>query len=256
METILEAKNLCKSFFIDKSNRHDVLRNINLVVKKGEFISIMGPSGSGKSTLLYNLSGMDRITSGSATFYGEELSTMPEKKLSSLRLNKMGFVFQQINLLNNLSIFDNIVLTGYLAKVRSRDEVNLKADELMKKMGICELANQYITQASGGQLQRAAICRALINQPDIIFGDEPTGALNSSSSQEVMDILIDINQQTAATIILATHDIKTALKAERVIYIMDGKIVSELQLNKYMKDSNDDRMRESKLSKWLINMGF
>ncbi len=256
MEVILEAKGLYKTFPLGKTGQQNVLSNINLSIKKGEFVSIMGPSGSGKSTLLYNLSGMDRIISGSAKFYGTELSTMPEKKLSSLRLNKMGFVFQQIYLLKNLSIFDNIVLSGYLAKKRSRGEIDIRAIELMDKMGIRELANQNITQASGGQLQRVAICRALINQPDILFGDEPTGALNTTSAQNIMEILIDTNQQSATTILLATHDIKVAIKTERVIYIIDGKIVAELQLNKYIKNRSDDREREAQLTDMLISMGF
>lgn len=253
METILEVKNLCKSFSIDKHNQQEILKNINLKINKGEFVSIMGPSGSGKSTLLYALSGMDSITSGNVLFHGQKISSMPEKKLSNLRLHKMGFVFQHIHLLKNLSIFDNIVLCAYSAKQCSRDEINQRAIDLMKKMEIYDLANKNITQASGGQLQRVAICRALINQPEIIFGDEPTGALNSKSAQKVLQILVDINQKTSVTILLATHDIKTAIKAERVLYIFDGKIIGELHLQKYR---NDDRQREEQLTEWLISMGF
>lgn len=256
MEMILEAKNLCKSFFTEQSKRHDVLQSIYLKVSKGDFVSIMGPSGSGKSTLLYNLSGMDSITSGSVTLYGKALATMPEKALSHLRLSKVGFVFQDINLLNNLSIFDNIVLPGYLTDHSPRNEIDKRAVDLMNKMGVDELAHQNITQASGGQLQRVAICRALINQPDLIFADEPTGALNSNASQEVMDILVAINQQIETTILLATHDIKTALRADRVIYIVDGTIVAELNLGKYRKDRDNELAREAKLSEWLMTWGF
>ena len=256
MDIILEAKDLCKSFVIDKTLQQPVLSNINLKINQGEFVAVMGPSGSGKSTLLYNLSGMDKATSGCVQFLGQKLSAMSEKKLSDLRLNNMGFIFQQIYLLKNLSIFDNIVLPAYLANRRDRKEIDSKAIELMTQMRIYELAERNITQASGGQLQRVTICRALINQPNIIFGDEPTGALNSTASQDVMEILMDINQQYQTTVLLATHDIKVAEKAERVIYIIDGKMVAELQLNKHINSCTESKKRETKLTKWLMNMGF
>ncbi len=254
MENILEAKALNKSYIIN--NKHyDVLKDINLYIKKGEFISVMGRSGSGKSTLLYTVSGMDRMTSGSVIFNGQDLSRLAEKELSKIRLNKMGFIFQQFNLLKNLSIFDNIILTAYLRRKVNRTEINNRALELMKKTGIEELADNDITQASGGQLQRVGICRALINNPEIIFADEPTGALNSTAADGIMEILTEINS-SGTTILLVTHDLKVASKTERVLFVLDGNIVAEQKLGKYIKENIDVKVREEKLSKWLIELGF
>lgn len=255
MINILESRDLSKSVASNKQHQHPILKNVNLSIKKGEFVSVMGPSGSGKSTLLYNISGMDRMTSGQVFFNGKDLSTLSENELSSLRLTKMGFIFQHIHLLKNLNILDNIILSAYLAKTASRKQVNQRALELMKKTGIAELANHDITQASGGQLQRVAICRALINNPNIVFGDEPTGALNSKSAAEIMEILADINH-SGTTIMLVTHDVKVAAKTERVIFMLDGNIVSECYLGKYKRENQDIKARESRLSSWLMEMGF
>jgi putative ABC transport system ATP-binding protein len=254
MNNILEAQDLCKTYLVNK-REHTVLDNVNLQIKEGEFISVMGPSGSGKSTLLYNVSGMDRMTAGGVVFKGTELATLSEKEMSTLRLHKMGFVFQQINLLKNLGIIDNIVVSAYMAKNRSRKEINQFAIELMAKTGITELADNDITQASGGQLQRAAICRSLINKPDIIFGDEPTGALNSKSANEIMDIFKDINE-SGTTIMLVTHDVKIASKTERVLFMIDGKIEAEYNLGKLKEEDKDSTEREEKLSKWLLEMDW
>ncbi|MBA7545428.1 putative ABC transporter ATP-binding protein YknY [subsurface metagenome] len=254
MNNILKVKDLCKTYVVNKRELN-VLNNVNLQIKEGEFISIMGPSGSGKSTLLYNVSGMDKMTAGSVVFKGIELSTLSEKEMSTLRLHEMGFVFQQINLLKNLGIIDNIVVSAYMAKNRNRKEVNQFAIELMEKTGITELADNDITQASGGQLQRVAICRSLINNPDIIFGDEPTGALNSKSSNEIMDIFKDINE-SGSTIMLVTHNVKVASKTERVLFMIDGKIEGEYNLGKFKEEDKDSTEREEKLSKWLLEMGW
>lgn len=254
MNNILEVKNLCKTYVVNK-RKQNVLNNVNLQMKEGEFISVMGPFGSGKSTLLYNVSGMDKMTAGSVVFKGIELSTLLEKEMSTLRLHEMGFVFQQINLLKNLGIIDNIVVSAYMAKNRNRKEINQFAIELMKKTGITELADNDITQASGGQLQRVAICRSLINNPDIIFGDEPTGSLNSKSANEIMDIFKDINE-SGSTIMLVTHDVKVASKTERVLFMIDGKIEGEYNLGKLKEEDKDSTEREEKLSKWLLEMGW
>lgn len=254
MNHILKVKNLCKTYVVNKRQNH-VLKNVNLEIKEGEFVSIMGPSGSGKSTLLYNVSGMDKMSAGNVVFDGENIGNLSEKELSKLRLCKMGFVFQQINLLKNLGIIDNIIVSAYIAKDRKRKDINKQAIELMKRTGIIELADNDITQASGGQLQRAAICRALINNPKMIFGDEPTGSLNSKSSDEIMDIFNEINQ-SGTTIMLVTHDVKVASKTERVLYMIDGKIEGEFILGKYIKDNDDSKQREAKLSQWLFDMGW
>jgi putative ABC transport system ATP-binding protein len=205
--------------------------------------------------LLYNISGMDRATSGSVRFKGQEITQLPEEALARLRLTKMGFIFQQFHLLKNLCVFDNIIFSAYLANHTSRKEINRRAMDLMEKAGIAHLAQHDITQASGGQLQRVAICRALINQPDIVFGDEPTGALNSKTAGEIMDLLAEINL-SGTTILVVTHDVKVAANTERVLFMLDGDIVAEKQLGKYCKEHNDKKMREEMLSTWLFGLGF
>lgn len=254
MTKLLETVDLNKKFVLGKDNEQHVLKDVDVQIEKGEFVSVMGPSGSGKSTLLYNISGMDRMTSGSVVFDGQELSVLSEEELSELRLTEMGFIFQHIHLLKNLSIFDNIILSAYLAQDRSRERVNQRADELMERVGIAELANHEVTQASGGQLQRVGICRALINKPAILFGDEPTGALNSSAAGEIMDLLAEINR-SGTTILLVTHNAKVAARTERVLFMLDGKIVSERQLGKYT-GNGDIKIREEDLSSWLLDLGF
>ena len=259
MTILLESKQLTKSYVLGSQNghpnEHRVLQDVNLQIEQGEFIAVMGPSGSGKSTLLYNVSGMDRMTSGSVVFNGHELATLSEQALSRLRLTDMGFVFQHIHLLKNLSIFDNVILPAYLARKYSRKMVNQRAAELMEKVGIAQLADNDITQASGGQLQRVGICRALINEPAIVFGDEPTGALDSKSAGEILELLDDINK-SGTTILLVTHDAKVAARTERVLFMLDGRVVSEKQLGKYSEDPSDGKTREASLAGWLLEMGL
>lgn len=258
METVLTAKNLCKTYIVNKQ-QNNVLRNINFTLKEGEFVSIMGPSGSGKSTLLYTVSGMDRLTAGEVVFDGVSLQEQSEKQMAEVRLHKMGFIFQQMHMLQNLSIYDNIILSGYQAlkqrgNKRTRADVNDYADKLMKKLGIVTLANHDITEVSGGQLQRACICRALINKPKMLFADEPTGALNSRAAKEVMGELSKINAE-GTTIMLVTHDVKVAAQSDKVLYMVDGNIQGELTLDK----SNDEvgiRERERSLNSWLMDMGW
>jgi putative ABC transport system ATP-binding protein len=250
MKTILEVKNLCKSF-----EDAQVLNDISFKVDVGEFIAIMGRSGSGKSTLLYNISGMDRPTSGNVMFCGKDITRLDDEKMSEVRLKQMGFIFQHSYLLKNLSIRDNIVLPGFKAGTLSREQVNQNADMLMEKTGISGVADHDIKKVSGGQLQRAAICRALINQPDVLFGDEPTGALNSSTTREVMDIINAVNTE-GTTVIIVTHDAKVAARADRVIFLMDGNIHDELALGKYDGDDKEKPSREKKLSEWLEKQGF
>ncbi|GAA6408255.1 ABC transporter ATP-binding protein [Blautia hominis] len=239
MEHLLYGKEIVKSYGEDREE-HIVLDGVSLEIEKGEFVSVMGPSGSGKSTLLYTLSGMDPAYSGSVVFDGCRLSGLKEDALSDLRRNKMGFVFQQPAFLKNLNLLDNIILPAMRDNRRNVRAVTLKAKNLMKKVGIEELEERDITQVSGGQLQRAGICRALMSEPDIIFGDEPTGALNSKSAQEIMALLKEINAEGTAVLVV-THDAKVAAKTRRVLFMQDGKIVSELRFENEKTENYDKR---------------
>lgn len=255
MSNILEARGINKKVELGKDNELHILKDVNLDIEKGEFVSVMGPSGSGKSTLLYNVSGMDRITSGSVKFKGLEISGLKEEELAKLRLNNMGFIFQNINLLKNLSVIDNVMFPALVSKAADKPAVNQKAKKLLEMTGIEKLADNNITQASGGQLQRAGICRALINAPDILFGDEPTGALDSKSAAEIMSILAEVNKQ-GTTIMLVTHDVKVAAKTERILYMVDGNIVAQKKMPKYDAQQDDIKEREESIMKWLVDNGF
>jgi len=253
MEKILEINELSKVYQLGKQE-HLVLDRVTLQISRGEFVAVMGPSGSGKSTLLYNISGMDRLTSGKVDYNGHELGKRSERKLAEIRLQEMGFIFQHMHLLKNLSLLDNIILPAYQAKKESRSSINKRALALMERTGIAELAGRSISEASGGQLQRAAICRALINEPAMIFGDEPTGALNTLAAGEVMDILREVNRD-GTTILLVTHDVKVAAQTERILFMVDGRIAGEKVLGRYEK-GDQLREREVCLAGWLQEMGF
>ena len=222
---MIKVKNISKSY-----KDAIVLNNVSLEINKGDFTAVMGPSGSGKSTLLYSISSMDNPDEGEVVFEGIDVYKLSESELSKFRLNKMGFVFQNSQMLKNLSIFDNIILPGMVAKRESIEVVRARATELMSKMGIEDIKDRDIREVSGGQLQRAAICRAMINSPEILFMDEPTGALNSEAASQVMEILKKLNQE-GISIMLVTHDAKMASMAKKVIYIKDGKLAGEIKLS-------------------------
>ncbi|AIQ52686.1 ABC transporter ATP-binding protein [Paenibacillus sp. FSL R7-0331] len=258
MSTVLEVTNLCKTYIVNKS-QHNVLRNINFTLHEGEFVSVMGPSGSGKSTLLYTVSGMDRLTAGEVLFNRKKLSVLSQNEMAEVRLQEMGFIFQQMYMLGNLSVYDNIILSGYQAikdkkDNRSRSDINEYADKLMRKLGIIEIAGYDIAEVSGGQLQRACICRALINAPRMLFADEPTGALNSKAAKEVMEELCRINRE-GTTIMIVTHDVKVAAQTDKVLYMVDGNIQGELKLGKFA-EAEGVRERERRLNEWLMEQGW
>lgn len=235
---MIKVDQVSKSF-----NSTKVLNDISFEINRGDFVAIMGPSGSGKSTLLYNISGMDSISDGRVMFDGINISAMEENELSGFRLTKMGFVFQNAQMLKNLTVLDNIKLPGLVAKKELADTISNRASELMKRMEIEGIEERDIREVSGGQLQRASICRAMINNPDILFLDEPTGALNSAATDQVLAILEDLNRD-GMTIMTVTHDQRVAAKARTVIYIIDGEIAASMELS-------SDSDREKELDLWL-----
>lgn len=250
---VLEVKNLVKTFK-NETVENTVLKNITFDINEGEFIAIMGQSGSGKSTLLYNISGMDTMTSGHVLIDGVDLSDKHQDELADLRLSTMGFIFQNNHLLKNLNLHDNICLPGFKAKKTSDQAVREKADKLMLKLDIHDVKHHTINKVSGGQLQRAAVCRALINSPKIIFADEPTGALNSKASKEVLGILNQLNKENV-TILTVTHDPRVAATTDRIIYLKDGEIEAELNLGKF-SDPASQKQREEDTLNWLVARGF
>jgi ABC transporter, ATP-binding protein len=238
---MLIVKNLHKKF-----GNNEVLRGIDFEMKKGEFVAVMGPSGCGKSTFLYCISGMDTVSEGEVYFDTEPMAKLKEKEMSKIRLEKMGFIFQKVDFLKNLSIEDNIVFPALELRKYSNEMIYASAQKLMDRMGIGGIAKNDVREASGGQLQRAAICRAIINQPGIIFGDEPTGALNQKTGAEVMDLLLEINKEGTA-VLLVTHDPKVAARADRVLFMRDGLIEKNMV---FEKDENIEE-RNAKVLKTM-----
>lgn len=256
METIIDVKGLCKTYII-KKNSNNVLRNIDFTLKEGEFVTIMGPSGSGKSTMLYTVSGMDRATAGDISFLGKSYADMNDREMAKIRLVSMGFIFQQMYMMKNLSIMDNIILPAVKSKKKteSRREIEERARKLMHRLGIDDVGMNDINEVSGGQLQRACICRSMINDPKVLFADEPTGALNRASSDEVMNELLSLNR-SGTTIMCVTHDPKVAAKCSRVLYLVDGTIVGEKQLGHFDGNDPELRTRERELGNWLMEHGW
>ena len=254
MKKILISENIVKSFG-EGDEKRNVLDGVSVEINEGEFVAVMGPSGSGKSTLMFALSGMDGVDNGKVIFDGLELSTLSENELADIRRTRMGFVFQQPTLLKNLNILDNIILPSMRDHGKNAADLTEKARALMKKIGIAELENREITQASGGQLQRVGICRALMSNPKVIFGDEPTGALNSTSANEIMKLLAEIHR-SGTTILLVTHDVKVAAKTERVLFLFDGKIAGEYLAGAYDEAGDGLKAREERLTSWLADLNF
>lgn len=251
-ETILSTVKLSKTFSNGGIQQH-VLKNLDIEIKEGDFTVIMGSSGSGKSTLLYALSGMDKPTLGKINFGGEEISKYSNDKLAVFRRKNCGFVFQQINLLDNMSILDNILVSGLLIN-KDKNKIVKKAKTLLKQVGLDEESyNKFPSQLSGGEAQRVGVVRALINDPRIVFADEPTGALNSASSINVLDIMTNVNK-SGQTIVMVTHDIKSALRGNRLIYIRDGGICGELNLENY--NSENIAQRHETVQAFLNEMGW
>ncbi len=238
---------------IEDLTKGQILHQITFDVEQGEMLAVMGPSGSGKSTLLYNVAGMDQPTSGQVWLGDVEITKLSEDEKARLRLHRMGFVFQQMNMMGDLDLIDNILLPATHANrgkgQRSKEELNLRAHRLMEKLGIAGMEKRRVTQVSGGQLQRACICRSMMNEPEILFADEPTGALNKSAAAEVMGELVKLNRE-GTTILLVTHDSRVASSCDRIIYLLDGQICAELTLGRSVAWAK--KQREEKVSRWLM----
>ncbi|MBR1674260.1 MAG: ABC transporter ATP-binding protein [Eubacterium sp.] len=277
-EVILTAKDLSKTFSNESVQQH-VLKNLELSIYKGDFTVIMGNSGSGKSTLLYALSGMDRPSLGTITYNTEdtgkvnkksssakggiEISKFSNDQLALFRRDHCGFVFQQNYLNDSMSALDNVMVSGLL---RTKDRKAL-AEKVKKLLGRVEISEQdwkkFPAQLSGGQQQRVAVVRGVINSPEVLFADEPTGALNSQNTINVLDILTDLNNE-GQSIVMVTHTVKAAERANRVIYLADGVITDEVDLGPYVGDYKDETnpnkeeavQRHRKLKDFLANMGW
>lgn len=237
--------------FFTKDSDRNVLDHVTVDIYEGDFTVIMGASGAGKSTLLYALSGMDSITAGTVAFQGEEISGLSESRMAELRARKFGFVFQQTHLVSNLSLFENVAVAGYVGKVQAKKAVTERAAELLSQMHVKDAKDRLPSQVSGGEAQRAAIARAMMNSPELIFADEPTGALNKANSVEVLDLLTKLNENSQS-ILMVTHDVRAAIRGNRILYLEDGKILDELILSGYGEDYPQER--EAKVSGWLSSL--
>lgn len=249
---VLEARGLTVEFDATEPPTR-VLDGIDLDVRRGEFLVVMGASGSGKSTLLYGVSGMQRLTGGTVRCEGRELTALGDRDMSRLRLTRMGFVFQQAYLLENLNLRDNILLPALKAAPNDAGAAHARVDALMQRFGIAHVATHGITRVSGGQRQRASICRALVCEPSVVFADEPTGALNSSMTTEVMDALTAAHRD-GTTVVMVTHDPACAARGDRVVYLRDGRLVDERVLGPWSPEQA--AAREDDLLAWLRGHGF
>lgn len=249
---IIQTEKLCKTFSSGGIQQH-VLKNLDISIVEGDFTVIMGSSGSGKSTLLYAISGMDKPTLGEIDFAGKQLAKLNNDQLAIFRRKHCGFVFQQIYLLDNMSALDNVLTSGLLVNKNKR-KLSEKAKELFIQVGIDENSwSKFPTQLSGGEAQRVGIIRAIINDPKVLFADEPTGALNSATGDHVLDVFTNVNKN-GQSIVLVTHDMKTALRGNRVLYLQDGVICGDLQLGTYNENENVER--HEKLRDFLAEMGW
>ncbi|ASA26205.1 ABC transporter ATP-binding protein [Paenibacillus donghaensis] len=251
-EVLVQTRKLGKTFSHGGVQQH-VLKNLDVAVHKGDFTIIMGSSGSGKSTLLYALSGMEKPTLGEILFEGKDITRMSNDQLAVFRRKHCGFVFQQIHLLDTMSVLDNVLSSAYLVQ-RDRRKAVAKAKELLTRVGLGEGTwGKFPAQISGGEAQRAGIIRALINEPKVVFADEPTGALNSASGASVLGVLTEVNR-SGQSIVMVTHDLKTALRGNRILYLRDGVIVGELQLSPFHEDSGPER--QDQLQAFLTELGW
>lgn len=250
-EVLIKTNKLCKTFSNGGVQQH-VLKNIDLELYKGDFTIIMGASGAGKSTLLYALSGMDTPTLGSIEFGGKVISNLTSDGLAVFRREHCGFVFQQIYLIDGMSAMDNILAAGLLV-TDSKKEVVERANKLLQSVGISEQTQKkFPSQLSGGEAQRVGIVRALINTPEVVFADEPTGALNSQTGKEVLDTFTRFHEN-GQSVVMVTHDVRSARRGNRILYLRDGIVIGECDLGRYVPG---DQERHEKLTAFLEQMGW
>jgi len=250
-KTIIKTDKLSKSFSVSGKQYH-IIKNLDLEIYEGDFTVIMGSSGAGKSTLLYALSGMDKPSLGHIEYAGKEITGMNDDQLAVFRRKHCGFVFQQVHLVDSMSIMDNAISTGMLIGQKQKD-LKKKATELFERVGISEeMTDKFPAQVSGGEAQRAAMVRAVINDPDVVFADEPTGALNSAGVEAVLNVLTDINNE-GQSVVMVTHDIKSARRANRILYLEDGGIKGECNPGKYV---SGDKKRHEMIRGFLEEMGW
>ncbi len=251
-EILLSAREIEKEF-PGRHEKEQVLKGIDVDIYKGDFTVVMGSSGAGKSTLLYALSGMDSITAGKVLYRGKEISRYRERQMAKLRSHEFGFVFQQTHLVSNLSLFENVAVAGYLAAGEDIRNVRKRAEELLEQMNVKAAKDRFPSEVSGGEAQRAAIARAVINNPGLLFADEPTGALNRHHTEEVLNLLTTLNEN-GQSILMVTHDIRAAIRGTRILYLEDGKILDEMHFPAFQ--DTEARNREKKLSEWLSALSW
>ena len=250
-DIVINTKKLCKSYINGEVQQY-VIKNMDIQIFNMDFTVFMGPSGSGKSTLLHILSGMDRASMGEIYFKGTNFTKYSEKQLAQFRKVNCGYVFQQIHLINSMNLMDNVLISGLLAEKNKKKILN-RGRELFLEVGLTEKEwKKYPSQISGGQMGRAGIVRALINNPEVVFADEPTGALDSTSGKAVLDLLTKFNHE-GQTIIMVTHDLKSALRGNRILYLKDGRISGECILGTYKGKSEE---RKDRLIHFLEDMGW
>ena len=249
-KVLLQGRGLTKVFTQGQTN-NKALDEVDVDIFEKDFTIIMGSSGSGKSTLLYALSQMDAVTEGTVSYRGQELTRLKAKQLAKLRAEEFGFVFQQTHLVSNLTLYENVAVAGFLGKKGSSSQIQRRAQTLLTQMGVEKAENRLPSQVSGGEAQRAAIARAMIGEPGLLFADEPTGALNRSHTGEVLDLLTALNQ-SGQSVLMVTHDLRAAVRGNRILYLEDGKILDELELPAYQ--AAQDRQREGRISGWLSKL--
>lgn len=247
---ILQGEKITRVFHQGKTETK-VLDGVDIKIFEKDFTVIMGPSGAGKSTLLYMLGGMDYITGGRVLYRDKEISSFSENRMGKLRAEEFGFVFQQTHLVSNLTLLENVLVAGYVSKKDNAGKVRKRAENLLRQMDVEEAKNRLPSQVSGDEAQRAAIARAMIGKPGLLFADEPTGALNQSNTREVLGLLTDLNRK-GQSILMVTHDLRAAARGNRILYLEDGKICDELALEPY--NEMEEKRRERDVSQWLSGL--